>query len=508
MARGRRGIMGGMKYLITFVGLFACVATALANDWYVDDSVLVTGDGSSGSPYKTILEAVLAADGAPGSDTIHVADGTYTGPGVNADFGGNQTTIVSDFGPIGGPANCIIDGGGVFSGFGFTAPGTTGSIVKGFTFRNMGDTAQAGGSAIRVTGATIEIRDCIFKSNVSNAFFQGGGAVSLFNSGTKIVNCQFSDNTFAPLSSGSGGAVFVQNCNTARIQTCTFTNNSAEVGGAIYCDNGSVVVETSSFKSNTAGSGGAVYAGPFGVFHGRSLAFASNSATTGGGGAICSNNAMLLVVNCTVVGNSAPVLGGGAIHSTTSSGSKVYNSIFLSNGSSSGLGGTPADLSFSYCHVEGFPTSGTNSGADPMLSSIPNDLSLEDGSPCIDSGSTALYQNVTFQVTKDLDGIHDMPLGFSIDRGAYEKVDAVAMITLIKRRVDLVVGLPADGHPLKQKLDQAASAIRAGNISLAIQRLNEFIAKVNEWYPKKLSLLDRDDLITMASDVIDEIGGP
>lgn len=495
-----------MRFLIAILSAFAFAVSAFANDWYVDDSA--TGpiyDGSQANPFNNILDAVNAAANpflSPGSDTIYVADGNYTGPGVNADFQGNLTTIKSQ----NGPTLCTIDGGNTFQGFGFNSAGETGSIVDGFTFTNMSDPFGTGGSAIRVNGATIEIKNCVFSNNSSNSTFVGGGAVSLINTGTKVVNCQFVGNTTVAGSSGNGGAIFAQNSLQIRIQTCSFTGNSAVVGGAIYSDGASIILENSHITTNIADSGGGMYISGFGTLLARSSAFTTNSSVggSGGGGAICSNSGTLMIVNCTLAGNSAVNSVGGAIQSIASPGSSVANSILWSNGANSGIDGA-GDLTFDFCNVEGFANSGSNSGDDPMFQSYPIDLRLQDGSPCIDSGDILLYQVGLCDLTTDLDGIYNRPLGSGVDRGAYEKVDAVTLINGIKTKVDEIAqttALPADGHPLKQKLDQAASAVIAGDPLLAVQRLNEFIIKVNQMVPKKLTAAQATELVGMAQDVI------
>ena len=501
--------MGGctLKFFITLIAVAISLTSGLAADWFVDDDAAAGGDGTSpGTAFQTILQAVNAAANAPGADTITVADGNYTGPAVNVSFQGNSTHIKSE----NGPGSCTIDGGSLHSGFQFNSPGETGSIVDGFTFTNMVGFG-GGGSAINIENVTIQVRNCRFVNNSSIAALTGGGAVSLVNSGTKFVNCQFTGNSIL-LGSGNGGAVFSGGGSFPTFQTCSFTSNSAVNGGAVWTD--SAVMENCTVNGNSAVDGGGFYLSGGSLFM-RTMAFAGNH-TSGTGGAIYSTNSVITGINCTFAGNTS-IGAGASLRILSCLGSVFKNSIFWGNGGGSGISGNlSGELSFEYSHVQLYSFEGgapPNSNADPMLTNLPGifgsndfgDLRLQAGSPCIDTGSDTLYQDSFFYIALDLDG-NIRPMGSSVDRGAYEKVDAVFLISQIKNRIDVIVQtttLPADGHPLKQKLNQAAAAIIAGDNPKAILRLNEFIAKVNEMVsPKKLTAAQAAELVGMAQEII------
>jgi hypothetical protein len=182
----------------------------------------------------------------------------------------------------------------------------------------------------------------------------------------------------------------------------------------------------------------------------------------------------------------------------------VFNSIIWDNTATVSNGGvmlSSTSLSCKNSDVQGSPwiafggDDGGNISATPFFVTATN-FRLQAASPCINSGSNILISGFT----TDLDGSSRIN-GGTVDMGAYE-TNIVAFINNIKAAVDAVGSLPGDGQSLKQKLTQASSAITAGDYSRAINHLNDFISKVNQMVPKKVSAANAATLTAMAQDII------
>lgn len=236
---------------------------------------------------------------------------------------------------------------------------------KGMT-KTIIDADKKGTIFIIPKGTTAEIVD-IRLINGNSSF---GGAVK--NSGKlTLTNSYLSKNT-----ADSGGAVW--NNGTVTITGCTFDsnmgNNSAYGGGAVYNENGTLIITNSNFTQNSAKSmGGAVFNSAKSTCIIKSTNFSGNevfqsSKTYGGavsnsgiltvnnsvffmngaeyGGALFNENNIILN-NCTFSSNQANV--GGALYNTgylNLTNSTLYKNIALSYGGAfAGFGGN-ANLNF------------------------------------------------------------------------------------------------------------------------------------------------------------------
>lgn len=78
-------------FVISIIVFVSYSSSAYAADYYVDGSVESSGDGSEGSPFKTIQEG---ADVAVAGDTVHVKGGmTYSG-GTDCSVMGSERAVV------------------------------------------------------------------------------------------------------------------------------------------------------------------------------------------------------------------------------------------------------------------------------------------------------------------------------------------------------------------------------------------------------------------------------
>jgi len=120
------------------------------------------------------------------------------------------------------------------------------------------------------------------------------------------------------------------------LYNCTFTNNTAARGGAIYQDGGKLVILNSIFDANSSssGSGGGLYITDS-LFNGCNLVFTGNQALGAGanGASIYLNHSDSISSFSSFVNNSAA--GSASIFSQNSANTLVVNSDFEGNTSSS-----------------------------------------------------------------------------------------------------------------------------------------------------------------------------
>jgi hypothetical protein len=163
------GATGDFRALYPVGGTYTCRA----------DTFEVAADGSGDAP--TIQNAI---DMASNADLILLRDGVFSGPGNrDIDYGGRRIRVrsISD-----NPAACIVDCEGSATdphrGFVFDSGEDTEVVLRGVTIAN-GYTTDSG-AAVRITGASPSIENCI----VTNARVDGdgtaGGAIYVGPGGT------------------------------------------------------------------------------------------------------------------------------------------------------------------------------------------------------------------------------------------------------------------------------------------------------------------------------------
>ena len=105
-----------------------------------------------------------------------------------------------------------------------------------------------------------------------------------------------------------GGGIF-NDGGTLTVSNTTFSDNSADMGGAIY-SNYILTVLNSTFSGNAAGWGGGIntYGGSLTVIDST---FSGNSTVNNGGGIEIYGSATVTVTGSIFSGNSAQSLGGG-----------------------------------------------------------------------------------------------------------------------------------------------------------------------------------------------------
>ncbi len=288
-------------------------------------------------------------DLAEDTDTILVADGTYTGAGNrDIDFQGKWITVESENGPYA----CIIDAEHQGIGFIFQTNESMTAQIRGFTVQHgMGDT---------------------------------GGAIFCNYSSPIIENCYLTNNQAM-----SGGAIYCINASPAVIGCTMIGNQADDNGGAIFCSNASPDIINCVMNGNFARIGGGLCSVWFSDPTLMNCLIARNFSSTGG--AVASSNiSFVTIMNSTLAENQA-VCGG--ILCDIASITIIDSIVWRNTGDPFCLSDASIDITFSTIQG-GFEGAG-NIDADPQFQSGPQGdfylahLSAGEtaGSPCIDAGS-------------------------------------------------------------------------------------------------------------------------
>ena len=206
--------------------------------------------------------------------------------------------------------------------------GSVETTIVGSTFES---NRASNGGAIGALFGNLSIYDSHFGSNQAT----GSGANSISN------QCRVNEGEIG--SGGSGGAVLMDGAENYGVTICgsTFTSNVAGkggLGGALFRtpdgDMQTTTIDRSSFSENSADLGGALY------FHNSNLVvtastFANNTAISGG--ALFSDSSTLSFTNDTFADNVAKLGLGGSIF-LSGNGGPLRNITFLGNQADGGSG--------------------------------------------------------------------------------------------------------------------------------------------------------------------------
>ena len=225
-------------------------------------------------------------------------------------------------------------------------------------FRNNG-APESGGAvfAEEAIGGVVAFTDCIFTGNASGDYL-GGGAVYLgWHDDVTVTACSFADNH----SSHNGGGLYLRDCGAEglqpRITFCSFAGNTAQsCGGGIYLYQTNALLAYCDFDTCTAGSAGGGYCDdPSCVVTVGGCTFTGNSANVGGGlatytygggiddclftgnssltngGAVYVNGSTGVFGNCRFEQNEAAGNGGGVFHNYAGTAASFYNCLFADN---------------------------------------------------------------------------------------------------------------------------------------------------------------------------------
>jgi hypothetical protein len=358
------------------------------------------------------IKAAIAASTAIDGDTLAIAAGTYTEPGITVS---KSLTLQGE-----GTASTIVQAA--------EAPNTAShrvfSIARGVTatlqaltirYGKKGD--DEGGAGIWNDGTLTLLKSVIRRNKTRDV---GGG---LYNTGTLTVTASLVSQNFAKFGGG------LTNCGTLMLTSSTVSDNFASsVGGGLH-NTGRLRLIASTVNGNSASGGGGL--ANYGTLSLSASTVTGNSATFYGGGLGNFVSGGLTLTGSTVSGNTAES-GGGLhnVHTLTLTSSIVANNPIgrdcnLYSGAITSKGyNFDSDTS---CRLAA-PTD--RSGADPRLGPLQDNggptftQALLPGSPALDAMpwgtngcGTTLYSDQRWQARPEAGG-------GACDIGAYERTEA------------------------------------------------------------------------------------
>ena len=206
-----------------------------------------------------------------------------------------------------------------------------------------GNSATGGGGAILnipfLFAPSATLSDCTLSDNSADL---GGAIFNDASSTTTLTDCRLIDNQ----ARSAGGAVDNYVATTSRLTNCVLSGNRAGLnGGAIYLWTGATAVLTNCTLSvNSAGvQGGAIFnSAPEGTLILNACTLNDNSAASPEyaityGGAIL-NDGRAALTNCTLSGNSA-ARGGGIYNSRSTRGARITMTNCTLSGNSASMSG-------------------------------------------------------------------------------------------------------------------------------------------------------------------------
>lgn len=236
-------------------------------------------DGNSGlSPdcaKRTFAGALSVPRDSAKENVILVSPGVYAGPqNRGLDFQGDDIKIRS----LMGAEETVVDLGESGRFLSLHRGETLASRVDGLTLCH--GYAASEGTAISLSGASLEVRNCIFRDNrgghrvcyengdgsVQEYWQDGFSTAALFvEGGTGVISgCQFEDNESAPLGHGSGetagnvGALNVSLGGTVAVSACVFRGNGGYDAGAVLLSGASASFDQCLFTGNLSRNGAAL----------------------------------------------------------------------------------------------------------------------------------------------------------------------------------------------------------------------------------------------------------
>jgi parallel beta-helix repeat protein len=297
--------------------------------------------------------------------------------------------------------NCDITGNSAPAGGGFYGGWLDSLQISGNNF--LDNSSYIGGGLLINDINIADIFNTVISGNsakfISDGFYGSGGGIYASTSGTRMFDCQITDNT----ASGSGGGIYIDADINTLLFDCLIAGNSA------------------------GGDGGGVSATWWADLNINNCTIANNTVEDGfGGGVSCTLEASIGIINSIIWNNSAQYGQSLALGSPYSAAGDdivdaVVNYSDLQNGQASVF---VASGSYLYWNTMGNPNSnllGTSLDSPLFVEGYWGSyyLSQPTGqtttSPCVDAGFGLAYDNNLFRHTTRTD--HTTKFGLAIDDG-------------------------------------------------------------------------------------------
>ena len=303
---------------------------------------------------------------------------------------------------------------------GTIALSSTLAITENLTIEGPGSGALtiSGQNTIQDFSVSNGVSATISGVSIANGYAAVGGGI--FNAGNLVVNdCAISGNSAVIggggiLNDGAYNAVTGRLNGYSALPTLTLidsdiSSNTAQAGGGVFNNGGTMTVSNSTFSDNSAntgnhasGTGGGIFNAYGGTMTVSNSTLSGNSANGDGGGAIFNSNGTTLTVSdSTLSGNSGGSYGGGIYNNGGTL--NLTNTIVANSPSGEDLFSTGAIASAQYNLIQSAAGNGIQNGVDgnivgtdPLLSPLGNyggptqTFALLPGSPAIDAGSDSL----------------------------------------------------------------------------------------------------------------------
>jgi len=264
----------------------------------------------------------------------------------------------------------------------------------------------AWGGALHSFRSSPTLRDCFFQAN--HAGFEGG-AISFDESDGIVV-----DSTFQGNWSTDGGAVFVSEEADCRLTNCRFMGNAGYgSGGAVFGAGKNLTIVNGLFSGNLAFMDGGAVALMGSPARLTNCTFYLNvSEGDLGGGALAVFGATAELTNCILWNQSYEELPLIALQGDDNMAELIISySVFKDDEDTEGI--TRKGLALitkGHGNIDTDPRFQDSAGADEIVGTVDDDLSLRAGSPCIDAGDNTAVPADTDDLDLDDDLLEHIPL--------------------------------------------------------------------------------------------------
>jgi hypothetical protein len=266
----------------------------------IDASALPGGITISGGNLSRVFEVGFLVNVTLDSMTITGGDSNSLNGGGIYSFGGDLSIRNST---ITGNAATNSSGGGIYQ------------VGGSLTLENSSvssNSSNFSGGGVFFSGTSLTVSNSTITNN--SAIFDGGGINN--NGGVLTIENSIISGNSGGNDDGLGGAIYTELGSTV-INSSTLAGNTAFYGGGIYNTGGSLTIEGSTISGNTANERGG------GIYNSTDISLATtlsnctltNNTATLAGGAIRNFEGATILNHCSVTGNTAPPGGGGGIAS-------------------------------------------------------------------------------------------------------------------------------------------------------------------------------------------------